>query len=214
MAKSAARFGDLRLLFSSSLRVRRFFALIGTALPIWVTIGTFVTFAPEFGRALNLSEPLTSPLAMKWSCFGVVAGDIFFGVISQIWKSRKKALALALGLLALSVVGLFVFSEGWTAQQFYFYTMFMGLATGYWAVFMSSTVEQFGTNLRSTVATTVPNLARSAVIPFNIVYQFLTPKLGLISSAIVVSTVAFMIAGWSWSQLRETFDQDLDFIEE
>jgi putative MFS transporter len=207
------QFGDLKLLLSSSLRVRRFVALIGTALPIWVTIGTFVTFAPEFGRALNLAEPITSPQAMKWSCIGVVAGDILFGVISQWWRSRKKALALALSVLLVSVVGLFTLSEGWSANQYYVYALFMGLATGYWAVFMSATVEQFGTNLRSTVATTVPNLARSAVIPFNVLYQFLTPKMGLLNAAMIVSAIAFAIATWSWMQLRETFDQDLDYIE-
>ena len=207
------RWGDIRLIFSSSSSLTRFLGLIGVALPIWVTIGMYVTFAPEFGVALGLAEPVTAANSLQFSAIGVVLGDILYGAISQVWKSRKKALALALFVLALSVTILFAFGNGWSANFYYGYTFVLGVATGYWAVFMALTVEQFGTNVRSTVATSVPNLARAAVIPFNLLLQTLSHQFGLYSAAIAVAVLAFGIAGWSWYQLQETFGVDLDFIE-
>ena len=96
---------------------------------------------------------------------------------------------------------------------FYSVLFFLGFAVGYWAVFVTIAAESFGTNLRATVATVVPNFVRAMVIPLTIGLTLLKPRLGLIGAALSVGCVALAIALWASVQLKETFGQDLDTLE-
>jgi len=73
--------------------------------------------------------------------------------------------------------------------------------------------EQFGTNLRATATTTVPNFVRGAVVPLTSIFQALTPSLGLIGAGLLVGVVTIALAAASIAMLDETFGRDLDFVE-
>ena len=97
-----------------------------------------------------------------------------------------------------------------------FYTMYflMGIGTGYWAVFVTVAAEQFGTNIRATVATTAPNFVRGAVVPMTWAFQLLRGPLGIEGAGVLVGVVAIAIALVSLANLEEMFGRDLNFVEE
>jgi len=76
--------------------------------------------------------------------------------------------------------------------------------------------EQFGTNLRSTVATTTPNFIRGTVIPLTLLFHWLREdlQLGWITGAMIIGIGAAAIALLSLLLLQETFHRDLNFVEE
>ena len=100
-------------------------------------------------------------------------------------------------------------------SSFYFYTLcvLLGFAIGYWAVFVTIASEQFGTNMRSTVTTTVPNFVRGAVVPITLTFEFFRYSLGMVYSALAVGLITIGIAIFALYHLSETFEKNLDFLE-
>lgn len=90
----------------------------------------------------------------------------------------------------------------------------MGLGIGYWATFVTISAEQFGTNLRATVATTAPNFVRGALIPSTMLYGILVNQWGIIIAAFVMIFLLLGIAIYALTQLEESFDKDLNYLEE
>lgn len=80
-------------------------------------------------------------------------------------------------------------------------------------MFITTAAEQFGTNMRATVTTTVPNFIRGSVIPITIFFDLLRRPLGLIYSALIVGIITIIIAFISLYSLRETYGVDLDYVE-
>lgn len=212
--QSTARRGDITMLFSSSERFRRYLFSILIGLPIWFVVGILITFSPELSHELGIQGTIQAGRSILFSYVGLAIGDLTSGLLSQAWRSRKKSLLL---FILLTGVGIFVYSQarGWSEFSFYTLCVYLGFSTGYWAVFVSSAAEQFGTNLRATVSTTVPNFIRGAVIPLTISFQHMNQHLGvsLISSALIVGTTTLLIALYALSQLQETFAKDLDYLE-
>lgn len=205
--------GDLRLLFSSRERVLRYLNSIIIGIPIWFVVGIIVTFSPEIGVAMQTTEPLTAAKGILYCYIGLTVGDLASGLISQLWRSRKKTIML---FLLLTCGGSFAVlcTRGIPPQFFYGSLLFIGFFAGYWAVFVSAAAEQFGTNLRATVATTVPNFVRGIVVPMTILFEYLKAHVGIIASAQIVCVLVAGLAMLSLWKLRETFGRDLDFIEE
>jgi MFS family permease len=204
--------GSLKLLFGNAGRAARFLGIFAVGLPVWVTVGIFVTFAPEFAKELGIRGVVTAGDAIFFTYCGVALGDVASGLLSQRLKSRKKALALFIGALALLLVA-FTRLQGATTHDFYFHCSLMGFATGYWAVFMTMAAELFGTNLRATVTSTLPNLVRGAVVPVTLIYQYLKPTQGLTGAALTMGLSAITVALLSLVMLQETFSRDLEFYD-
>jgi hypothetical protein len=101
-------------------------------------------------------------------------------------------------------------------SPFYFYSLcfLLGFFAGYWALLVTMTAENFGTNLRATVTTLVPNLVRASVIPLSFLFEFFHKKTNIISSASYVAVVAVMLGLFAVVQLPETFQTELKFLEE
>ena len=211
----AVRRGDVTALFRGAGRVRRYLAVILVGVPIWYVVGILIFFSPELGRALGLSgaEVPSAGKALMWCYVGLALGDLGSGVVSQLLRSRKRALALFLVLTAIAV-GLYFGAGGRSRQGFYAICVLLGVATGYWAVFVTSAAEQFGTNLRATVTTTVPNFVRGAVVPMTLLYKQLRGSLGLVEGALAVGVLALALAAVALWLLDETYGKDLDFVEE
>ncbi len=207
-----ARRGDLSLFLQQPKRLLKFFCCIGIGIPVWCVVGVIMSFAPEFAVALNIQGPVTSGSAILFCYVGISSGDLLSGCLSQYFGTRKKVVFISLILLSILVAGALL-SYGMSSKVFYTYAVLMGLATGYWAVFVTMAAEQFGTNLRSTVATSVPNLVRGTVVISTSLFRFLVPSMGIVGSAAVVFALFIALGFVSLSQLEETHGKDLDFLE-
>ncbi|MHB1686652.1 MAG: MFS transporter [Ignavibacteriaceae bacterium] len=210
---SNVRKGKFLSLFTSKDRFFRYANSILIGLPIWFVVGILITFSPEFAKALGVTGQIKAGNAILFSYLGLTIGDFASGFLSQILKSRKKAILIFVALTALLTL-VYLFTRGLSPVEFYILCILIGITNGYWAVFVMSASEQFGTNLRATVTTTVPNFIRGSVIPITLAFNFLRLPLGIIYSTLIVGTVTFIIAFTSLYFLRETYGVDLDYVEE
>ena len=210
--KQDVRRGDLRMLFWPPRRFLRFLSCVGIAIPIWYVVSVILTFAPEFARVLPIEGRVTAAYAILWGYAGLSAGDLLSGLLSQYFRSRKKVvLGFLLALLVLVVATLN--SSGISADMFYAYCFLLGCAGGYWALFITLSAEQVGTNIRSLVATSAPNFVRGSVALVTLAFNFGTPRLGLVGSALAVGGTCIAIALISLRALEETFGKDLNYVE-
>lgn len=207
--------GNFFMLFTNAERFKKYLYCILIGAPLWYVVGVLVTLAPEFGgkNALNAAEPLSAGEGVLYTYIGIAIGDIFAGLLAQVTKSRKLTMAV---FLILSVVSAFTYlgSKGITHDKFVWICFFMGCTVGYWATFVTIAAEQFGTNIRSTVTTTVPNFVRGSLIPINIAFNALVVHYGMVTSGYIMMVILTLISLFSLSQLKETFGKDLNYVEE
>jgi MFS family permease len=144
---------------------------------------------------------------------GLVAGDLASGLLSQLFRSRRKVILLFL-VLTVGAVGAYFAARGVTAGTFYLICGLLGFGIGYWAIFVTVAAEQFGTNLRATVATTVPNFVRGMTVPITMLFQLARKPLGIEAGALAVGALCLVVALFSLWRLEETFHKDLDYFEE
>jgi MFS transporter, putative metabolite:H+ symporter len=204
--------GSLRLLFSRWDRVRRYACVVLVALPIWFLIGIVITFSPELGRALGLDPAPSAGRAVLFYYVGLTLGDLTTGAWSQHLRARKRVISVFL-LLTAGAMAVTFLTGGTSLAWLYGCCGLLGWTSGYWAVFITTSAEQFGTNLRATVATTAPNLVRGATVPLAIAFKLLGPRLGVVPTAAVLGAVTLIVAAISLRALDETFGRDLDFVE-
>ncbi|MBN8693185.1 MAG: MFS transporter [Bacteroidetes bacterium] len=207
--------GNFLSLFKTSERFIKFITIILVALPVWYVMGILITFCPELMKSLGMENPPENArLAMTLAYVGITIGDIVSGVVSQKLQSRKKSLVLFLLLAVLFVVGYFTIAKN-SVVMFYTVVILIGFATGYWAVFISTASELFGTNLRATVTTSVPNFVRGGTILITTLFQYFSKieSIGNIYSAIIVGLIVFALGFWAWYRLEETFHKDLNYTE-
>jgi putative MFS transporter len=204
--------GDFLSLFTSLDRFSRYACCILIGAPLWYAVGIVVTFCPEFAKALGIQGAVTGSRGIFYVYFGLVIGDFLSGFLSQVWGSRKRAVLLGL-TLTLVFLCLYFSSHGRSAAAFYAIIFCLGIGIGYWAVFATIAAEQFGTNLRATVATTVPNFARGALIPISLLYTTLREHFGLLSGGFYTGLICVGIALLALFRLRETYGVDLDYVE-
>jgi hypothetical protein len=207
------RKGDFFSFFTNRERLGRYLRCIGIGLPTWFVIGILATLSNEVGTALGIEAAIVPGLAIMWAYVGLASGDLLSGVISQALASRRKAIALMM-LFTLVTAGIYLFGGVQSPAVFYGLCCAMGFGIGYWAMFVTVGAEQFGTNLRATAATTVPNMVRGLLIPMTLGYQALKPSLGVINAATVVGLVVFAIGFYSVLTVPETHGKDLNYLEE
>jgi MFS transporter, putative metabolite:H+ symporter len=210
-ASSVSR-GDVRLLFAKASRAWRYVCCILIGIPIWYCVGILVTFAPEIAKSLGAVEPVSAGRGILWCYAGIAIGDLGAGILSQWMGSRKKVVAGAMALEAV-LVGVLLFSHGFTAAYYYVICFLLGIVTGYWAVFVTMASEQFGTNLRATVTTTVPNFVRGSVVLLTLAFRGMQEPLGLAGSALAVFAGSLVLALVALSSLDETHSRDLNYLE-
>lgn len=205
--------GNFFSFFTNKERFVKYIKCIAIGLPTWFCIGILAFLANEFSEELNLSGPLNPGKAIMWAYIGISAGDFLSGFISQWLKSRKKAIFWMLIFTILGVL-LMLFSSYTSPSTYYFYCVWLGLGTGYWAMFVTVGAEQFGTNIRATAATTIPNMVRGMLIPMNFLfYYIISSSSSKVTAAIVVGVIVFSLAIYSTLTIAETHDKDLDFLE-
>ncbi|MGK6352931.1 MFS transporter [Parapedobacter sp. DT-150] len=212
VANAAVEKGKFSMLFNSKERFKRYAYCLLIGLPIWFVVGILITQAPEFGHALNAPVALSAGRGILFGYIGISIGDVFAGLLAQLTKSRRLAVFIFQLLIMGSVIW-YLSSDGLTEERFHWIAFCMGIAVGYWATFVTIASEQFGTNLRATVTTTAPNFVRGALIPSTLLFEFLVRQFNIITAAYLMIFLLTGIAIFALSQLKESFDKDLDFVE-
>ncbi|HEX9082367.1 MAG TPA: MFS transporter, partial [Holophagaceae bacterium] len=204
--------GDFFCLFTKGERFLRYLRCILIGLPTWFVVAILITSAPEFAPKIGVTGPVNAGTAVAFCYSGITLGSLASGILSQLWGSRKKAVLLFI-LAGLLGVAAYLSVRGMSPTMLYLLAGFLGLAVGYWAVFVTIAAEQFGTNLRSTVATTVPNFVRGSVPLITWSFALLKDRMGFIHAAWVVGLVCFLLALVSLWGMTETHGRSLDFVE-
>ncbi|MHC8950620.1 MFS transporter [Sphingobacterium hungaricum] len=206
--------GSILLFFNNKERFIKYMKCIAIGLPTWFCIGILAMLGNEIGKAHGLTEDIKPGLAIMWAYVGLSAGDFLTGFLSHWLKSRKKAI-LYMMIFTLVGVAVMLFTPIQSANWYYFYCVWVGLGAGYWAMFVTVGAEQFGTNIRATAATTVPNFVRGFVVVMTLMYEFMRDAShSVIIGAAVVALVCFFLGIYSVMTIPETHGRDLDFIEE
>ncbi len=205
--------GNFLALFTNIGRLKKYACLILVVMPIWYAIGILITFSPEMGTALGLSEIPKAGTAILLYYLALTFGDLTNGFLSQKFHSRKKIIAVFMLLTAIFYVGYFTLC-GRSTFMFYCLCFLIGWSSGYWAVFVTVSAEQFGTNLRATVAVTAPNFVRGLTVVLTMAFKVLKNYLGDVPSAALIGAVTILVAFIALYQLEETFGKDLDYIEQ
>ncbi|RVU00909.1 MFS transporter [Mucilaginibacter limnophilus] len=205
--------GNFFMLFTNWNRFVKYLCCILIGAPLWYVVGILVTQAPEFGKELGATELLSAGTGVMYTYIGISIGDILAGVLSQLTKSRKLTM-LVFQLLSIVSVIAYLSSKGITPERFVWLSFFMGLSVGYWATFVTIGAEQFGTNIRSTVATTVPNFVRGALIPINFAFDAFVKRYGMVTSGYIMMFILTAISLLALSRLKESFSKDLNYVED
>lgn len=207
-----AKRGSLTLIFKSWSNSLKYLNCILIGIPLWFVIGILITFSPEFGKALGMTEIPTAGHAIMYTYIGISLGSLFSGCLSQWLASRKIVTAIFMALNAI-FIGIYLLNTHPSLGFFYITCLLLGIACGYWALFVTIAAEQFGTNIRATVATTVPNFVRGAVVPVTLSFQYLKSTIGIINSAEVIGFCCVAVAFGALTGLEETHAKDLNYIE-
>ncbi len=205
--------GNVFQLFNTWERARKYAAVVLIGVPIWYVIGILITFSPEIGLALGMTEAPTAGRAVMFAYLGLAGGDFASGFFSQFIGSRRKVVLLFQMMTTAFVATYFVLAP-FTLTAFYALCVALGFSVGYWAVFVTVASEQFGTNIRATATTTVPNVVRGSVVLLTSSVGWLRPQVGVVNSALIVGVVTLAISFVALWGLEETFGKDLDYIEE
>jgi MFS family permease len=204
--------GNFFMLFTSWDRFSRYVNCILVGVPIWYSLGIVVTFSPELAPALGITEKVAAVTSVFWFYSGITLGSVANGLVSQWLASRKLAIGIFL-LGTLVSLGVAFHLPLASDDQFYMVVFAVGFFTAYWAMLVTIAAEQFGTNLRATVATSVPNFVRGATVVTVLMFEFLRGSIGIVGSAEVVGLIVAAFALLALFSLRETFHVDLDYVE-
>lgn len=216
--KEKENLGSLKLIFGSKKSIVKYFSVIAIAIPIWYLIQLYAKFAPELCDAvgLNLADNQRGNVArisMIAIYFGLSTGDVASGFISNFFKSRTKTVLTFFVMMMVFLVGFWTIGTS-SVTLIYVFVGLLGLSAGYWAIFMTIAAESFGTNIRSTVTNTAPNMVRGSVILINIAYEFFKQKSGSpISANFLVGIIVFLFAIWGFSKIKDSYHNSMDFNE-
>jgi len=205
--------GNFRLIFESRKRLSQYLKCIFMALPTWFTIGIIVSFSPEFAKIQGIEGIKDASIPITCCYIGITIGDFLSGLLSQLFRTRRKIMILFL-VLSLFCFIWFYFIKDYSPQMYYLFFILLGISVGFWAVMVTIAAESFGTNLRSTVTTTVPNFVRGSLVLITILYKTLQAQ-GITKLDAVLITGLFCVGTslvMAW-RTEETFGKDLDYLE-
>ncbi len=207
--------GNFFMLLNNKERFLRYLRAITIGLPVWYIIGIIISFSDEFAKQFGIAG-FDQPKALMLQYVALVFGDMGAGLLSNYLKSRKKTLYIFYGITAFFILLFFVFRGGGNAFNMYLICMGLGFGSGISVLYITMSAEQFGTNLRSTVAVSVPNLVRGFLPLMLLLFQFLRGNIvfnNYVTGAWVTGIIILAIGIYSVIKTKETFAKDLDFVE-
>lgn len=212
LVQSEVSRGNLKMLLVPPSRLLRYLACIMVGVPVWFVVGIIITFTPEFSKALSMSEPYPAARAVLFCYVGLTLGDVVSGVLSQLIRSRRRAISWFLALCAVGC-GVFFTRNQPSSFSYSLLCILLGFSAGYWAVFVTTAAEQFGTNIRATVTTTVPNFVRGSVVLTTHLFTACMAQFGIVYAGVIVGVLSLGGAALALWSLPESFGRDLDFVE-
>ncbi len=215
LKKTNVQRGNFFMLFNTKKRLKKYVCSILIGLPTWFVIGVLVSFSSEFGQQMGIVEKIDPGKAIMYAYAAISIGDVLIGFISQKFKSRKKALYLFYFITAIFMVLFFTTQWNGSANRMYWICAGLGFGTGFWAIFVTMGAEQFGTNIRATAATTIPNMVRGMltimILPMFKLFRGVTDYVtGGWITAIIIMLVTVLAAIFT----EETFHKDLNYVED
>lgn len=209
--------GNFFQLFQNKKTFIKYLACIVIGLPVWFVVGILIALAHRFLPEITGNPDIMTLVPTKemvlWSYVGLSAGDFLSGLLSQLLQSRKKVILYYL-LSIIAIMGLYIYGPVGSANYYRVLALLLGISTGYWALFVTNASEQFGTNIRSTVAATVPNFVRGGVLLITWSYEFLETGLqSPLNAAMIVGLICVSLAIWGTLHVEESFHKDLDYYE-
>lgn len=214
MKEQGIRKGDLKLLFGNKKNLIKYFQCVAVGIPIWFVVGLLIMNSKDdFGPYLGLNS-ISNGYAVMYAYIGLSAGDLVAGMLSQLLRSRRKVVMIFLSMTLLVTLSFLYGAQQLTEQSYYVYCFLLGASTGYWAIFVTIAAEQFGTNIRSTAANTVPNFVRGSVFIIVSLFVMFQTIFDTAASALLVALLSLTCAIWGIYHLKETFSKDLNYHEE
>jgi MFS transporter, putative metabolite:H+ symporter len=213
--QQSVRRGNFFMFFTNGRRFRKYLNAILIGLPTWYVIGILINQSDRFARSMYGSTTLDSGRSIMFAYVAISIGDILVGFICQWFKSRKKGL-LVFYVLCLIFGFLFFSPINNKDSTMYFLSAMLGFSTGFWAIFVTMGAEQFGTNLRATAATTIPNMVRGSLPLLNLLFLNLFQKnwgWTLVRSGIVTGIIVMLITFIAFYFTEETYHKDLNYTE-
>jgi len=209
------RRGNFLMFFSNGYRFRKYMKAILIGLPTWFVIGILINQSDRFAKVMYGSTTLDSGRSIMFAYVAISIGDILVGFVCQWLKSRKKGLLI---FYILCVVSAFLFFSPLNSNDSVMYAIcaLLGFSTGFWAIFVTMGAEQFGTNLRATAATTIPNMVRGSLPLMNLLFLTLFQKSWgwpLIKSGILTGIIVMLISSVAYYYTEETYHKDLNYTE-
>jgi len=214
MKEQGIRKGDLKLLFGNKKNLIKYFQCVAVGIPIWFVVGLLIMNSKDdFGPYLGLNS-ISNGYAVMYAYIGLSAGDLVAGMLSQLLRSRRKVVMIFLSMTLLVTLSFLYGAQQLTEQSYYVYCFLLGASTGYWAIFVTIAAEQFGTNIRSTAANTIPNFVRGSVFIIVSLFVVFQTIFDTAASALLVALLSLTCAIWGIYHLKETFSKDLNYHEE
>ena len=204
--------GNFLMLLNNGKRLKKYLTAILIGLPTWYVIGILITFSKEFGIKMNVQGTIDPGKSVMFAYAAISVGDVLVGFVSHWLKSRKKAVALFYMLTVIAVIWFFNL-QGQSVNMLYAACAMLGFGTGFWAIFVTMAAEQFGTNIRATVATTVPNMVRGSLNLVSWLFIAMQASQGYIKSGWITGIVVMVIAVIALFFTEETFGKELNYIE-
>jgi MFS transporter, putative metabolite:H+ symporter len=206
--------GNFFMLFNKSERFKKYMLSILIGLPTWYVIGILVTFANKFAQHFFIPQKIDTGKAVMFAYVAISIGDVLIGLLSRYLKSRKRALYIFYGITAVGICVFFFGLYHGSDTTLYFTCALLGFGTGFWAIFVTMAAEQFGTNLRATAATTVPNMVRGLLIVITLLFTSFQSFTSYVNAGLLTGVIAMVVGVTSAYYSKETFGKDLNYIEE
>lgn len=205
--------GNFLKFFTDGHRFKKYILAILLGLPTWYIVGILIVFINRFSKDFGVVGKVDPGRAIMYAYMALVIGDIFAGLLSQWLQSRKKTLYIFYGLCTMMIAIYFTRGEATSVSAMYGIAFGLGLAAGFWATFVTMGAEQFGTNLRATAATTIPNMVRGALPLMLLLFNALQSWYSFVMSGLITGILIMVISVLAAAYSEETFHKDLDYLE-
>lgn len=214
LEKSTVQRGNYLQFFNNKDRFFRYAKGILIGIPVWFCIGILISFADEFAKRMGVQD-ITPGNAILYQYIGLGFGDITAGLLSHQLKSRKKALYIFYVIFAVFMV-LFFTQHNSSAAWFYFICTGLGFGSGISVLYIITSAEQFGTNLRASAATSITNFVRGFTPLLLFIFSLTRGSNNeyYLQAAAVMGVIVMLIAITALYKTKESFGKDLDFVEE
>jgi MFS transporter, putative metabolite:H+ symporter len=205
--------GNFLMFFNNATRFKKYILSIAIGLPTWYAIGILIAFSNNFGKEFGITEEIIPGKATMYAYIAISIGDVLVGLVSQWLKSRKKTLYIFYAITALMIAAYFMQGPNSSSTEMYWICAGLGFGTGFWAIFVTMGAEQFGTNLRATAATTIPNMVRGSLPLMIILFKTLQHHFSYTMSGLITGVIIMIITIFAAIFTHETFGKELNYIE-